>query len=178
MSPSSNQARDRHERDSVWMLLDTRAFTKPPRFSGNDEDWKPIFGYVGLMSQAHSKEGAELTSTRTEAKCRSGRDSQPNAQATCSIGPVEVQMDYMFEPKGDASSARLTVRWRVTIWCNATVVPAKGPVSWPSIESLAQTSTFRLDDSSTCRSAPRGSHARIGALLSAATRTCEDRSKP
>eukprot|EP00971_Amphidinium_carterae_P129488 2564624-Amphidinium_carterae.2 len=36
-------------------LLGTRALTKPPRFSGNDEDWKEwnfqFWGYAGLLSQ-------------------------------------------------------------------------------------------------------------------------------
>eukprot|EP00971_Amphidinium_carterae_P098236 1943417-Amphidinium_carterae.2 len=40
-------------------LLDTKALTKPPRFSGNDEDWSEsrcewsfqFLGYVGLVSQ-------------------------------------------------------------------------------------------------------------------------------
>eukprot|EP00971_Amphidinium_carterae_P013765 271238-Amphidinium_carterae.2 len=37
-------------------LLDRRALTKPPSFSGNDEDWDEwnfqFVGYVGLVSQA------------------------------------------------------------------------------------------------------------------------------
>eukprot|EP00971_Amphidinium_carterae_P298838 5937013-Amphidinium_carterae.2 len=62
--------RERRERERVsgqWerqtlmslgtaQLLDTRALTKPPRFSGNDEDWNEwsfqFLGYVGLVSQA------------------------------------------------------------------------------------------------------------------------------
>eukprot|EP00971_Amphidinium_carterae_P307257 6106164-Amphidinium_carterae.3 len=60
------------------------------------------------------------------------------------------------------------------------VVPAKGPVAWvvewilqPSIESLAQTATSRLDNGSTCRSAPQD-HTRAESSFGAAERWHQD----
>eukprot|EP00971_Amphidinium_carterae_P342915 6482384-Amphidinium_carterae.1 len=94
-------------------------------------------------------------------------------------GPTEVQLDYMFETCGDIMVTILTMRWPMSGWCNATVVPSKGPVQWavewilrslraagqqrfllktdaePAIESLANAVVSRLDNESTVRAAPR-----------------------
>eukprot|EP00971_Amphidinium_carterae_P006521 128536-Amphidinium_carterae.1 len=122
-----------------------------------------------------------------EARMKEG-PHRPVERDDLGNGPIEVQLDYMFETHGDIMVTILTMRWPMSGWCNATVVPSKGPVQWavewtlrslraagqqrfllktdaePAIESLANAVVSRLDNESTVRAAPRGSHSSIGVI--------------
>eukprot|EP00971_Amphidinium_carterae_P161646 3204630-Amphidinium_carterae.1 len=92
------------------------------------------------LPQPEQKSDAEgvavylFTTNQTHLVCRAARAKEgPHygiLRLELSERPLQVQIDYVFESRGDSTSTVLTMTRPVSGWCNAIVVLAKGPVAW------------------------------------------------